>query len=408
MEVQSGKERRALVVGLGISGIATALRLRQIGWTPVVVERAPARRTGGYFIALFGGGRHPAQRLGILDKLSNRTPPGTVQYEFDRAGNRRRGALSYADLPGTPWMTVRGDVEEAAFMALPDDVEIRYSTVPTRIDQDAHGVDVTLTDTTDDTSVTQRFDLVVGADGLRSTVRSLVFGPHEKYLHRMNYMAVAYKLPGPLGELHPDDGATLFEPNRSLWVFPFNGGLQTVLLNYHTDDVDAEFSETPAQRVRAAFGPEPTGRLLGEVLDALDTTDDLLFDSVEQARMDTWHRGRVVLVGDSAWCVSLYAGMGVSMGITGADLLGTMLDRNPTDVRHALSAWEQTLRPHVDVFQQNGLDQRVFFVPANNKELAIRKALNVGMRAPGVSRLLKRMVTGNKAGLLKDRDLALT
>ncbi|MFD4507609.1 FAD-dependent monooxygenase [Streptomyces sp. NPDC058457] len=407
MEVQSGKERRALVVGLGISGIAAALRLRQIGWTPVVVERAPARRTGGYFIALFGGGRHPAQRLGILDKLSNRTPSGTVQYEFDRAGSRRRGALSYADLPGTPWMTVRGDVEEAAFMALPDDVEIRYSTVPTHIEQDAHGVDVTLTDTMDDTSVTERFDLVVGADGLRSTVRSLVFGPHEKFLHRMNYMAVAYQLPGPLSELHPDDGATLFEPNRSLWVFPFNGGLQTVLLNYHTDDVDAEFSETPARRVRAAFGSEPTGRLLGEVLDALDTADDLLFDSVEQARMDTWCRGRVVLVGDSAWCVSLYAGMGVSMGITGADLLGTMLDRNPTDVRHALSAWEQTLRPHVDVFQQNGLDQRVFFVPANSKELAIRKALNVGMRAPGISPLLKRMVTGNKAGLLKDRDLAL-
>ncbi|MFE2422098.1 FAD-dependent monooxygenase [Streptomyces hokutonensis] len=408
MEAQNSKERRALVVGLGISGISTALRLRQIGWTPVVVERAPARRTGGYFIALFGGGRHPAQRLGILDKLSNRTPPGTVQYEFDRAGSRRRGALSYGDLPGTPWMTVRGDVEEAAFMALPDDVEIRYSTVPTRIEQDAHGVDVTLTDTTDDTSVTERFDLVVGADGLRSTVRSLVFGPHEKYLHRMNYMAVAYRLPGRLSELHPDDGATLMEANRSLWVFPFNGGVQTVLLNYHTDDVDAEFTEPPARRVRAAFGPEPPGRLLGEVLDALDTADDLLFDSVEQARMDTWHHGRVVLVGDSAWCVSLYAGMGVSMGITGADLLGTMLDRHPSDARQALAVWERTLRPHVTVFQQNGLDQRRFFVPADNKELTMRRAVGLGMRLPVTSRLLKRMVTGNKAGLLKDRDLSPT
>ncbi|MEV0642209.1 FAD-dependent monooxygenase [Streptomyces sp. NPDC050619] len=407
MEIQSGRERRALVVGLGISGISTALRLRQIGWTPVVIERAPARRTGGYFIALFGGGRPPAQRLGILDNLSNRTPAGTAQYDFDRAGSRQRGALSYTDLPGTPWMTVRGDVEEAAFAALPDDVEIRYSTVPTDIAQDADGVDVTMTDTTDGTSVTERFDLLVGADGLRSTVRSLVFGPPSKYLHRMNYMAVAYKLPGPLSELHPDDGATLLEANRSLWIFPFSGGLQTVLLSYHTDDVDAEFKEPPAQRVRAAFGPEPTGHLLGEVLDAVDTAEDLLFDSVEQARMDTWHRGRVVLVGDSAWCVSLYAGMGVSMGITGADLLGTLLDRHPTDVRGALAAWEQTLRPHVDVFQQNGLDQRAFFVPANNKELAVRKAIGLGMRIPAASRLLRRMVTGNKAGLLKDHDLAL-
>jgi 2-polyprenyl-6-methoxyphenol hydroxylase-like FAD-dependent oxidoreductase len=408
MQVQSGKERRALVVGLGISGISTALRLRQIGWTPVVIERAPARRTGGYFIALFGGGRPPAQRLGILDNLSDRAPAGTVQYDFDRAGSRRPGAFRYTDLPGTPWMTVRGDVEEAAFKALPDDVEIRYSTVPTDIAQDADGVDVTMTNTTDDSSVTERFDLVVGADGLRSTVRSLVFGPHEKYLHRLNYMAVAYRLPRPLSELHPDDGATLMEANRSLWVFPFSGGLQTVLLSYHTDDVDAEFKEPPAQRVRKAFGPEPTGRLLGEVLDALDTAEDLLFDSVEQTRMSTWHRGRVVLVGDSAWCVSLYAGMGVSMGITGADLLGTMLDHHPTDVRRALAEWEQSLRPHVDVFQQNGIDQRMFFVPANKKELAVRKAMNVGLQVPGASRLLKRMMTGDKAGLLKDRDLALT
>jgi len=407
MQVQSGKERRALVVGLGISGISTALRLRQIGWTPVVIERAPARRTGGYFIALFGGGRPPAQRLGILDNLSDRTPSGTRQYDFDRAGNRRPGALAYSDLPGSPWMTVRGNVEEAAFKALPDDVEIRYSTVPTHIAQDADGVDVTMTNTTDGTSVTERFDLVVGADGLRSTVRSLVFGPHEKYLHRLNYMAVAYELPGPLSELHPDDGATLMEANRSLWIFPFDGGPQTVLLNYHTDDVDAEFTEPPGRRVRKAFGPEPTGRLLGEVLDAVDTAENLLFDSVEQARMDTWHRGRVVLVGDSAWCVSLYAGMGVSMGITGADILGTMLDRNPTDVRRALAVWEQTLRPHVDVFQQNGIDQRAFFVPANNRELALRKVMNLGMRIPGAAHLLKQMQTGNKAGQLKDRDLAL-
>ncbi|GAA4581415.1 FAD-dependent monooxygenase [Micromonospora coerulea] len=405
MEIKNGKNRRALVVGLGISGMATALRLRQIGWTPVIIERAPTRRTGGYFIALFGGGRPPAQRLGILDKLNDRAAVG-ADYEIDRAGNRRPG-LGYKDLPGSPWMMARGDVEEAAFAALPADVEIRYSTVPTRIDQYADGVDVTLTNTADGISVAERFDLVVGADGLRSTVRSLVFGPHEKYLRRLNYMAVAFQLPRPLSGLNQNDGAILTEHNRSMWLFPFADRPPTVLLNYHTDDVDAEFTQPPAQRVRAAFGPEPTGRTLGEVFDALEAADNLLFDSVEQVHMDGWHRGRVVLVGDSAWCVTLYAGMGVSAGISGADLLGTMLERHPEDMTHALAEWERTLRPNIEVFQRNGIQQRQIFVPATAVEFAVRKVMSVGARIPVISSLLRQLRSRDKAGRLKDTDIAL-
>ena len=87
--IDNGGNRRALVVGLGISGISTAVRLRQIGWTPVLIERAPARRRGGYFVALFKGGRSAAKRLGILE--SDRVPVGSANYEIDRAGNRRPG-----------------------------------------------------------------------------------------------------------------------------------------------------------------------------------------------------------------------------------------------------------------------------------------------------------------------------
>ncbi|HET6257830.1 MAG TPA: FAD-dependent monooxygenase [Pseudonocardia sp.] len=405
MDITNESSRRVLVVGLGVSGIATALRLRRIGWTPVLIEKAAARRSGGYFVGLFGAGRAAAQRLGVLDGMADRAASDGANFDIDRAGNRQRG-LGFKDLPGLPRLMVRGDVEQAVFAELPADVEIRYSTVPTCIEQDAGGVDVTLTNTADGTTAAERFDLVVGADGLRSTVRSLVFGPHEKYLHRLNYMIAAFDLPGPLSDLARQDGATLLELGRSMWIFPFGNHAPTVLLSYRTDDVDAEFTEPPIERIRAAFGPQPTGRALGEVLQALESADELLFDSVEQVRMDRWHHGRVVLVGDSAWCVTLYAGMGVSAGLAGADLLGTMLERHPEDLELALTEWEQKLRPYIEYYQQNGISQRAFFTPSSRVQIALRKVLMRGQKLPLTGRLLERMRESGKASRMKETDIA--
>lgn len=379
------KRGRVLVVGMGISGIATAARLRRAGWTPVIIERAADRRAGGYFVALFGAGHAAARRLGILEHLHDRTATKPA-VTIDRAGRKRTG-MTFADMPGKPWLMLRGDVERAVFETLPDDVEVRYCTVPTAIEQDAGGVDVTLHDTAASTSVTERFELVVGADGLRSTVRSLVFGPHERYLKRLGYMIAAFEHSGTPAGLAPGEGATLLEPDRSMWVFAFADHDPTILLSYRTDDVDAEFTRPPAQSVRAAFGPQEPGSTLGAALDALKNSDALLFDSAEQVRLDTWHKGRVVLVGDSAWCVTLYAGMGVSSGLAGADLLGTMLERHPDDLEAALTQWERGLRPYITRYQDGAPDDRRIFVVDNRAQILLRTLIP----ALGKSRLGKRL-----------------
>ncbi|MFI6787976.1 FAD-dependent monooxygenase [Nonomuraea sp. NPDC050383] len=403
MTALSSSRKRALVVGLGVSGIATAIGLRRIGWEPVIVERAPGRRSGGYFVGLFGAGQAAARRLGILDALPDRSPPGGITYTVDRAGVRRPG-VGFGDLPVSPRTMLRGDVERAAFAALPHDVEIRYATTPTHIEQDASGAEVTLEH--DGGSVTERYDLVVGADGLRSTVRRLVFGPHDSYLHRLGYMIAATMLPGPVGGLSPHEGASLLEPGRAMWVFPFADHPPTVLFSYRTDDVDAEFTGRPAERVRAAYGPQPTGRLLGEALDALDAADEFLFDSVEQPRMDAWSHGRVVLVGDSAWSPSLYAAMGISAGLAGADLLAGMLHRHPGDIRGALRAWETQLRPHMTYYQADGVEQRYFFTPDNQRQVALRPLMGHSLRLPVIGNALRSLRSGSKSIRERERDIA--
>jgi 2-polyprenyl-6-methoxyphenol hydroxylase-like FAD-dependent oxidoreductase len=402
--------RRVLVVGLGISGTATALRLRQIGWEPVVVEKAPARRTGGQFIALFGAGQAAASRLGILDRMNDRGVAAGSAFSVDRAGNRRR-IPNFADrtAQSAPYLLLRGDVEEAAFSALPENLDIRFSTVPSRIVQDADGVDVTLAHTVDGSTTTERFDLVVGADGLRSTVRSVVFGPHSAYVHRLGEIIALFPLSEPPPGYTLTDMVMLQEPGRTMQVFPIAGRTPIALLTYRTADVDAEFREPPAQRLREVFSAGPTDRELGHVLSELDNVkdaNDVLFDSVEQVRMNRWHTGRVVLVGDSAWCETLIAGMGVSTGLAGADLLGTLLQRYPDDLDRALNTWQVRLRPFVDYYQALARRRQSTLTPANQWQVNVNRSRFFGGGLPLVRPLLKRLTGAGKETRMRSADIA--
>ncbi|MEU8151462.1 FAD-dependent monooxygenase [Nonomuraea sp. NPDC048901] len=403
MDKNTTSRQRALVVGLGISGTASALRLHRAGWDVVVLEKAPERRRGGYFIALFGTGLAAAERLGIADAVPNRFAPEGVSYDVDRTGRRRRG-VGYADVFGGSRMVMRGDIEDAAFTALPDEVEIRYSTVPIALDQYLDGVDVEIRDLTTETTTLERFDLVVGADGLRSTVRRLAFEPEQSPIRRLNYMIAVYSLPEPVPGYRLQDGLYMGEAGRSVWVFSFADRPPSVLFSYRTDDVDAEFTRPAIDSLRAAYGPEPTGSTLGWLLDQFEKAPDHLFDSAEQVHLDHWHRGRVVLVGDAAWCLTVYSGMGASTGLAGADLLGTMLERHPHDVPRALQDWEDHLRPFIDHHLGSGVSMRGFFTPGNRAELLLRSTMIRLARLPIAGRLLAKMMT-NRARM-KSLDIA--
>ncbi|GLV76244.1 hypothetical protein ACH4VS_25800 [Streptomyces hygroscopicus] len=104
---------RALIVGKGIAGLATAMRLREAGWEPLLVERAARRRPAGYFVGLFETGRATAERMGVLDAIGNRFNPTsvTLRHRPDRPPSPQPGirrparpappAPASRDLPGS-------------------------------------------------------------------------------------------------------------------------------------------------------------------------------------------------------------------------------------------------------------------------------------------------------------------
>jgi 2-polyprenyl-6-methoxyphenol hydroxylase-like FAD-dependent oxidoreductase len=99
-----------------------------------------------------------------------------------------------------------------------------------------------------------------------------------------------------------------------------------------------------------------------ELLRGLDSNSSVYFDRISQIVMDTRSRGRVVLIGDSACCVSLFAGYGASLAVGGANLLGTALDQDP-DILRALHPWEARLRPDVAKKQHRAAARRLFVAP---------------------------------------------
>lgn len=366
--------KKALVVGLGIAGMSAALGLRQAGWTPIIIEKAPNRRTGGYFIGLFGPGRKAADELGVLQDIHTRTPHGTATWEVDRTGRRRRSA-GFLDQPDNPEGVLRGDIEAGLWEAIDGNVEVRFGTTLVAIAQQPGSATVTLKDISSGATTEESFDLVIGADGLRSTVRSLVFAPHEQFMRSWNSMICAFQLDHQVPEYDDRDGLVAAEVGRALWVFPFSDRPPTALFTYRfTGDVDAQFSRPPIETLREVYASmgHPAAQ---HALASLATTTDYLFDAVHNVEMPSWSTGRVMLLGDSAWCLTLYSGMGASSAMIGGAELGKALREYPYDIDAALAAWEGRMRQFIDKERVPARLKHQVFVPSNHVIKWARSAL---------------------------------
>jgi 2-polyprenyl-6-methoxyphenol hydroxylase-like FAD-dependent oxidoreductase len=365
---------RALVVGAGIAGLAAATSLHRAGWRVTVCERAPARRTGGYFVRLAAEGVEAAARLGVEESLRTRLPVDGLITGVDGRGRTTSRVEAALVEDGVSLALVRGDLEAALWEGLPDDVEVRFATAPRAVSP-AHG---TVTLRHDDDEVTERWDLVVGADGVRSTVRDLVFGPEEEFRHDFDHVVVSAVLSRLPGELVEGDYLVLVEPGRSAHLMGMAGHDPVVFFTYRTDLPQADGTEPtarPVEALRAVYGD--FDGLMPELLDLVADAGATHADTVGQIHLERWSRGRVVLLGDSAWCPTLYSGHGSALALAGGESLGTHLrvtDGTVPDVPAALAAWEAARRPGTDVARTAARRARHFFLPGNRVVTALRQA----------------------------------
>jgi 2-polyprenyl-6-methoxyphenol hydroxylase-like FAD-dependent oxidoreductase len=234
----------------------------------------------------------------------------------------------------------------------------------------------------------RRFDLVIGADGLHSNVRSLVFGPQRQFEKHLGYVVAAFEVCG----YRPRDEnvyVIFSEPGRMLGRFALHDD-RTLFLFVFAADIDRRsvMLDVSAQkallRSRYGDGKWECPRILGE----LEHTQDLYFDRVSQFNMERWSRGRVALAGDAAFCVSLMAGQGSALAMTAAYVLAGELANSNGRHEEAFGKYEALLREYIGAKQQGAELFSSAFAPKTGWGLFVRNQVIKAFAIPGMAKLM--------------------
>lgn len=376
---------RILISGAGIAGPTLGYWLAQYGHQPTIVESAPHLRTGGYVIDFWGAGFDIAERMGLLPEIKHK---GYVFKEVrivDRDGNRVAGfpVDAFARMTQGRYVSLaRGDLAGSIFHKLDGNVETIFGESVARITQTERAVQVIF-----ESGITREFDLVVGADGLHSRVRELVFGEENQFENFLGYKVAAFEVEGyrPRDELvyvmYTEVGQQVarlaVRDDRTMFLFIFADKNAAV-----PDSVSAQKA-----LLRSRFGS--SGWECSQILSALDTTDDLYFDRVSQVRMDPqqglWTRGRVTLVGDAASCVSFLAGQGSALAMVGAYILAGELHLANGDYTEAFERYQNLFAPLVLKKQKAALRFAGVFAPKSKFALFLRNQVFNLMSIPWIA-----------------------
>ncbi|MET8830473.1 FAD-dependent monooxygenase [Streptomyces sp. NPDC004610] len=364
---------KVLVSGASIAGPALALWLSRYGAEVTVVERAPALRRGGQLVDLRGVSRESIRRLGVDAEVRAAREANYGMSFVDQRG-RRRGDLRAehfgGDGPVAEIEILRGRLSDVLHRSsLAQGVTYRFGDSIAAVHDTGKQVRVDFR-----SGRPESYDVVVGADGLHSELRGMLFGPGEDFLHHLGTYVSFWTADNHLGL--KDWTVAYSEPGRTVGMRSILGNTKVMaFLSFRAALPSYDHRDLEAQRRIVRAHAAGMGWEASTLLAQMETADDFFFDTCSQVRLPSWSKGRVGLVGDAAYCASPLSGHGATVAVVGAHVLAGELARTPGDPAGAFARYEDKLRPWLDWIQRSAPGQGRLMTPETPLGIQFRDQL---------------------------------
>lgn len=396
--------RKVLVSGASIAGPTLAYWLDRYGFDVTLVERSNALRGGGYAIDIRGTAMDVIERMGMLEEVKA-AHIQTRCWSFLKADGRLAGSVRQEDLTGgivgRDVELHRGTLAALLYARTRDRVDYRFNDRIAALESRDDAVDVTFA-----SGKRESFDLVLAADGIHSSTRELVFGPEEPFSRYLGYCFAGFTMENRHGFFR--EGIVHNTPGKAAAIYETaNGGegrMNALLVVKRPQPSRAELNDIDAQRAAMQRDFAGSGWIVPEIVEAMQTADDIYFDAMEQIFMPRWSVGRVAVVGDAAYGPSFFSGQGTSLALVGAYVLAGELAIHASHA-DAFRAYDDTARSFVEGNQATARDGGNTMAPDTPAKLWMRN------RMIGLAPLLTKLgLVGrnsrqlNSALVLKDYD----
>ena len=308
-----------LVSGASVAGTTVAYWLARHGYSVTVVERYPGLRPGGQAIDVRGPALTVLERMWLraaADHLRTRIRGSSV---VDRDGNELSRDTESTPTGGTinnpDIELLRDDLIELLYEATKLIVEYLFDDSIVALEDDGTSVKVSF-----ERAAARSFDLVIGADGLHSNVRGLVFGPETQFIERLGTHAAIFTVPN---FLDLDYWQTWHYGDSTMaGVYSARNNTEArAMVGFMEADLRIDYRDTEAQFAELDRRMADDGWVRPQLLQYMRTAPDFYFDEMSQIKMDRWSKGRVALVGDAGYCCSPLSGQGTSVALLGAYIL---------------------------------------------------------------------------------------